>query len=206
MLLRSVTHEKIKFYVVFKGIEIVNLLYCLQKAELKMHYYFAYGSNLHPVRILDRVPSAKLIGATNISKHGLTFHKVGLDGSGKCSLIETGDAEDLVYGAIYVIDAQHKVILDEFESLGKGYIDREITIKHNNNSYRCFTYFAQREFIDSSLMPYHWYKKLVVLGAEYLKLPKHYVESIQLIDSIEDPEHRRKKEHEKLIKRVEKHR
>ncbi len=40
-----------------------------------MIHYFAYGSNLHPVRLIERVPSASLVGVIGISKHRLAFHK-----------------------------------------------------------------------------------------------------------------------------------
>jgi hypothetical protein len=66
-----------------------------------MIHYFAYGSNLHPVRLIERVPSANLVGVIGLSKHRLAFQKRSKDGSSKCNLFQTGSASDLVYGAIY---------------------------------------------------------------------------------------------------------
>ena len=72
-------------------------------------YYFAYGSNLHPVRLLERVPSAQLVGGMlSWSQHRLAFHKKSQDGSSKCNLVHTGEESDEVYGAIYQMDSAHK--------------------------------------------------------------------------------------------------
>ena len=46
--------------------------------------YFAYGSNLHPERLRERVPSAESLGVARLEAHVLRFHKRGRDGSGKC--------------------------------------------------------------------------------------------------------------------------
>ena len=48
--------------------------------------YFAYGSNLHPMRLMERVPSAKFVGTVEIKKYRLTFHKKSIDDSSKCNM------------------------------------------------------------------------------------------------------------------------
>jgi hypothetical protein len=43
----------------------------------KRIHYFAYGSNLHPLRLQERVPSAALLGWTHLHGWELRFDKRG---------------------------------------------------------------------------------------------------------------------------------
>jgi len=167
-----------------------------------MIHYFAYGSNLHPMRLMERVPSAKLVGVIELSEHSLTFHKKSDDGSSKCNLLQTGVETDFVHGAIYEVEPEHKSELDRFEGIGYGYIDNQINLQHQGQEYTCFTYIAQRSHIFDHLKPYHWYKKLVVLGARYLQLPGSYISSIESVESVEDPDGKRREEMDTLIDKI----
>ena len=167
-----------------------------------MLHYFAYGSNLHPVRLMERVPSARLVGTVELGHHDLAFHKQSHDGSGKCNLLRTGDDSDLVHGAIYTLEPAHKEALDKYEGNGFGYTDNPINVHHQGQDYSCFTYLAQETHIVDHLQPYHWYKKLVILGARYLQFPHSYVASIESVNSIDDPDEIRRKEHDALIKKI----
>lgn len=165
-------------------------------------HYFAYGSNLHPARLKERVPSARLIGAVELHSHQLVFNKKGTDGSGKCSLLTTGSVSQSVHGALYELDAGHKTVLDKFESKGIGYMDSLIQLQHAGRKYTCFTYFARQSHIDENLKPYHWYKKLVILGARYLQFPESYVDSIERVGSTEDPNQDRSTANRELIDKI----
>ncbi len=167
-----------------------------------MLYYFAYGSNLHPVRLLERVSSAQLVGGIELSQHRLAFQKRGRDGSSKCDLVCTGEETDGVYGAIYQMDSVHKQALDSFEDNGNGYHDSQLTVDLNGKEHSCFTYFAQPSHIADGLKPYHWYKDLVVLGAKHLQFPDAYVRSIESIESVEDSDQIRRIQHQRLIERI----
>jgi hypothetical protein len=167
-----------------------------------MIYYFAYGSNLHPVRLMERVPSAELVGVAEHSNHKLGFHKKSKDGSGKCNMLKSATESDVIYGAIYKIKSEHKNTLDNIEGKGYGYMDNQILLKHQGSEHHCLTYLAQPSHIVDGLKPYHWYKQLVILGARYLEFPEEYISSIEAIESIEDPEKRRREEKEKLLARL----
>lgn len=167
-----------------------------------MIHYFAYGSNLHPMRLVKRVPSAKLIGTETLDGHRLTFHKRSNDGSSKCNMFETGGASDKIHGAIYEITPEHKSILDGFEGKGYGYIDNQIILSHQAHEYPCFTYLAQQSHIVDNLKPYHWYKEMVVLGSKYLGFPEAYIASIDSVESTGDPDHNRMLENEALLGRM----
>jgi len=164
--------------------------------------YFAYGSNLHPVRLRERVSSAQIIGIAQLDKHILKFNKKSRDGSAKCNLVNTGKKSDFIHGAIYQLSAEHKVVLDNFEGKGFGYLDKQIELKFDNKKYNCFSYFAQQQYIVDDLQPYHWYKQLVALGASYLKFPASYTSSISAVDSCNDPEQNRRLQHELLLQKI----
>lgn len=167
-----------------------------------MIHYFAYGSNLHPLRLLERVPSANLVGPVQQSRHRLAFHKRGQDGSGKCNLFSTGSGSDLVYGALYTLDPEHKNALDRCEGLGCGYMENRITVQYQGRDYPCFTYIAEQSHIVDSLKPFHWYKQLVILGAKYLRFPDPYISAIEGVGSVDDPDAGRKKQGEALIAKI----
>ena len=149
---------------------------------------------------MERVPSAKLVGVAKHPNHVLTFHKRINDGSSKCNMFNS--ESDLIYGAIYKLKPEHKNELDRFEGKGYGYTDNQITLEHNEIEYTCFTYLAQQSHIVSDLKPYHWYKTLVMLGAQFLQFPDTYISSIEAVESIEDPDTTRRKEKETLIERI----
>lgn len=167
-----------------------------------MIHYFAYGSNLHPVRLTERVPSASLVGAIELARHRLRFHKKGRDGSGKCNLSRTESTVNSVHGALYELNPAHKSLLDRYEGRGAGYADERIDLQHRGREYTCFTYLAQRSHVADNLRPFHWYKQLVVLGAKYLEFPEAYVSSIESVASMQDPDHARRKESETLIEKI----
>ena len=147
-------------------------------------YYFAYGSNLHPVRLTERVFSAELLGVVELSHYRLAFQKRGWDGSSKCNLVHTGKESDGIHGAIYQIDSGHKPALDVFEGKGNGYDDSQLTLELHGTDYSCFTYVAQTSHIADGLKPYHWYKNLVILGARHLQFPDAYVRWIESNESM----------------------
>ena len=162
-----------------------------------MLYYFAYGSNLHPVRLTERVPSAQLVGVTRVTEYSLLFHKRSHDESSKCNLHYTGVDTDVVYGAIYTIGTMHKNTLDQFE--GSGYSDQTIQLHCQGQQYQCLTYIAHPSFIDNDLKPYHWYRDLVLAGARFLEFPEAYISELTNVTSVDDPDHHRKNKHVSLL-------
>ena len=167
-----------------------------------MLFYLAYGSNLHPVRLTERVPSAELIGPVSLGGYRLTWHKRGMDDSGKCNLHHTGNRADSAHGALFRITARHKEVLDRFEGKGSGYHDARIQVEFRDDCYDCFTYFAEVTHRDDELRPYSWYKQLVMLGGRYHGLPEGYLAHIGAVADILDPDHERHAKHSRLVDRL----
>lgn len=162
-------------------------------------YYLAYGSNLHPLRLSLRVPSARHVGNVTLQGFRLSFDKRSRDGSAKCLFTETGLAEDLLYGAVYRLNPNEKPVLDTIEGLGSGYEEKQISVSVNGSSYDAFLYAASRTHIDSSLVPYDWYKELVILGAAFHRFPDAYIERIAATQTMPDPEFDRVQRIQKLL-------
>lgn len=164
--------------------------------------YFAYGSNLHPLRLIDRVGEVVLVGAGRVCGMRLRFHKLGRDGSGKCSIVRTDQPDESVHGAVYRLSRRQVRDLDGFESRGNGYQRCRIeTHVASTGLMGCFTYVAMREFVDEELAPFGWYKRLVLEGARYHGLPEAHVAQVERQLAVEDPDpHRRERERSRAIR------
>jgi gamma-glutamylcyclotransferase len=162
-------------------------------------YYLAYGSNLHPLRLMKRVPSATRLGMVVLADSKVLFHKRSIDGSGKCMLLKDEINKPLAYGALFSIDPSEEALLDKAEGLGKGYLKKLIQCPVVGREYSAFTYVAESKAIDSSLKPYHWYKALVIEGAHYHGFPQGYISALMDLESIPDPNEQRRMANDELL-------
>lgn len=159
--------------------------------------YAAYGFNLHPIRLLDRVPSAKLLGKGILEGKALRFHKRSKDGSGKCNIVD--DDKQQVYVAVYELNESEKPALDNAEGVGYGYRAEEVKAVGFG---KCFTYIAEDSHIDDSLKPYTWYKEMILVGCEKLEIPMSYIDRIRCVDADEDFEKQRQAKNMELVARA----
>jgi gamma-glutamylcyclotransferase len=150
---------------------------------MKTLRYLAYGSNLHPRRLQQRVPSAKLLDTVALMGWQLNFHKRGQDMSAKCNIIQTGKTADVVYGALYEMLASEKEQLDKIEGLQSGYRIAQIEIADLGF---VFFYVAEEDFIDNALLPFSWYKELVMAGMRYHAFPQSYQAQIANVITLTD--------------------
>ena len=156
--------------------------------------YAAYGSNLHPIRLSSRVPSAKLLGKGILNKKAIRFHKRSKDGSGKCNVVD--DDKHQTFVAIYKLNVSEKSLLDTIEGVGYGYRIEEVNVIGFGT---CFIYIADESHIDDSLNPYTWYKELVLVGCVNLVFPSDYIERIRNIDADIDLDKQRHSKHMQLV-------
>jgi gamma-glutamylcyclotransferase len=147
----------------------------------------AYGSNLHPFRLTQRVLSATPISVVSMPGMRLAFHKRSDDGSGKCLFYESRGAEDMMFSVAYEIDAAEKPMLDDLEGLGRGYNEQQVAFPLNGVTRQALMYVAASTHIDATLAPYNWYKEMVVLGAQYHRLPADYIAKIEAVVAVPDP-------------------
>lgn len=176
----------------------------MRRYEKNRLYYFAYGSNLHPMRLYKRLGAVKFVDVGVLKGAKIHFNKIGRDGSGKCNIEFTGSMADEVFGVLYQISNGQKKILDQAESAGRGYIEREVTVATFNADWRVFTYVAMPKFVDDSIKPFSWYKELVCLGAVYHKFPESYIETLERQEAIPDSDKKRLMENTNLIAEIRK--
>ena len=88
-----------------------------------MVLYFAYGGNLHPLRLAAIAPSSGLVAAAVLDGHELRFHKRSLDGSAKCDAFPHLGAA--VHGVVYRLNPVEQSALDRAE---RGYDRVAVTV------------------------------------------------------------------------------
>lgn len=149
-------------------------------------FYFAYGSNMSVRRLRARLQAIEAMGAATLDGHALVFHKVGrLDGSGKCGIVASAD--DRVHGALFRMDGRQRRVLDRIEGAGYGYQAAwKRIVATDGSEIEAYTYVPT--VLDRAVRPFHWYRHHVLTGAREFELPRHYVERIERIDSIDDPD------------------
>ena len=141
-----------------------------------------------------------MVAVATLRAHVLRFHKTGLrDGSGKCDAFATGIEADLIWGAVYELDATDKSRLDSEEGLGRGYVERTVEVTSSAGLISAPTYMASPEAIRSALKPYSWYKDFVLAGAVEHGLPREYVDAIRAAPVVHDPDEARAAENEQIL-------
>ena len=159
-------------------------------------WYAAYGSNLHPIRLRERISSAQLVTTSFLPDWSLHFHKRSKDGSGKCNILSGGDG---IHIAIFDISAEDKLALDNIEGLGLGYSETLLNVAGIGD---CVSYCADESHIDSSLYPYDWYKELVLVGAQAHGFPEDYLNRIQSLQTRKDPDPNRSVKNWKTVELI----
>mgnify|MGYP001814554440 FL=1 len=156
------------------------------KGRRSTSLYAAYGSNLHPRRLQERIKSATLRGTSFLERYTLQFHKRGQDQSAKCGFSDCGQG---MHVALYEVDDADRKVLDTIEGVGKGYEVDEIGVTGFG---KCFTYIAAHTHIDDFLHPFDWYREMVLLGCLTHAFPAPYCGRIAALPVIEDPDAERR--------------
>ena len=154
--------------------------------------YFAYGSNLLTRRLRDpaRAPSAVALGVALVPGFHMRFHKIGTDGSGKCTLIPTGNDADVVYGVLYEFADSDLAGLDREEGVHLGgYARHSLRLRlPNGDTSEAMTYIAGDPYIDPVCLPFDWYRDLVAAGAREHGLPSTYIRELERTPAVPDPD------------------
>jgi hypothetical protein len=163
--------------------------------------YFAYGSNLHPLRLTERISTADLQGTGHVLGRRLAFHKKGKDGSGKCDAAQAADSERVI-GALYVVDSCQWSTLCGIEGVGSGYEEVTVSVERDDGQVAARTFIAQPDSVDSSLAPFDWYHALVMEGARFHGFPNDYTEQIDAVHSFVDPDSERAANNWSLVEKM----
>ncbi len=158
--------------------------------------YAAYGSNLHPVRLIARLPSARLLGPSFVPDIALRFDKQSRDGSAKCGIDSGGDG---VYMAVFEVGESERALLDRIEGVGHGYEPLDIDVPDFG---RCFTYRATPSHVRPGLPAYDWYREYVLLGCLLHGFPRDYTAAVAAKTVTYDPDSARRRQNWQVIARM----
>ena len=145
-----------------------------------MQRYFAYGSNLEPRRLRERIGEFRVYGAACLYGHRLAFNKRGRDGSGKANLMP--DPLGLVWGVVYELTPAAWPRLDRFEA---GYTRLRIQVEPSpGEGLEAWSYASTRL---CGKPPFAWYREHVVQGARQHGLPDAWVAWLEGVRVQPDP-------------------
>lgn len=136
---------------------------------IKHAYYFAYGSNMLPKRLLERITKYHTAFVAVLPGHKFIYNKKNIDGTAKAN-IESNDGAE-VHGVCFEIDQDDFAILKKDEG---GYDQRNIVVSTREESEtKAVTYISVS--IDASLVASTEYKSIVLKGAEHWELSETYI-------------------------------
>ena len=143
-------------------------------------FYFAYGSNMLAERLQARCPSARVYGNAVVQDWTVRFWKLcRSDDSGKATLLPSYGK--IVQGIVFIMDDLDLRPLDKAESRNEGYgrhDDFKVTLIDNGKVIETAVFIAQPEYMSMDVVPFDWYKGLLVAGALQNNLDSDYVTSI----------------------------
>lgn len=141
-------------------------------------YYFAYGSNLNWGQMKRRCPSAKFVCVAALRDHRFAItRKSRLRGCGTADVAPEGGSE--VWGVVYEIDDEQLSELDRFED-GYGKEKRRVYASGDGAApIEVLLYVAERE--PDPPPPSLEYRRLIIEGAQYWKLPLGYIGLLEKI-------------------------
>jgi gamma-glutamylcyclotransferase len=165
-----------------------------------MMKYFAYGEKMFSPNVLKIIPGAINKGGAKIMGYRLFCHtQTQQDISGKCNILPVKDPTSEVYGVLYEVTDEERCLLDKEHNLGCGahVINLRVFTLENASTEEefAFTYVADKENVFEDLVPYSWYKEMMIEGAKENKLPEDYISFLQQMPAMQDPNiHRATKE------------
>ncbi len=144
--------------------------------------YFAYGSNMDPVRMKARGTDATGRCHAVLKNYSLKFNKMAQDksakiGEGKGNIVS--NIGESVEGAIYEIKVSGINKLDKFEGYPNQYDKITIQVQLDNESeIEAFTYIAKSDKIRDELKPTTEYLSHYLAAKDILS--KEYYEKLKL--------------------------
>jgi hypothetical protein len=94
-----------------------------------------------------------------------------------------------VWGALYRVSLADKKRLDRIEGLGRDYLEFRVAVDSPlRPTTQAFIYRASPTVIDPGRKPFGWYLRLCVEGARQHALPPAWIEMLEAVDAVPDPQ------------------
>ena len=136
-------------------------------------YYFAYGSNMNPERMLDRGAEFTHRQSHALPGYSLKFNKVSSKAPGSGSANIVPDENGVVEGVIYRITVGGLYKLDKFEGYPEHYGRIRLTLDLDGINETVKTYTAMPDKIKDGLSPTKSYLRHL-LKARHDLTPEYY--------------------------------
>jgi gamma-glutamylcyclotransferase len=149
--------------------------------------YFAYGSNMDPKQIKERLGRIPKTQCASLKDYCLRFNKVDqkMAGVGYANIIHSRGKT--VCGVLYEVTEEEMNKIDHYEGISRGHYRREsveVEIASDNNNRACaIAYIAYRGKIKEGLRPTAEYLKRLLAGRKYL--PEEYLKQLEKTPLIE---------------------
>ena len=139
-------------------------------------------------RLQKRCKTASFLGVAVAHGYTLAFSKKSKDGSGKATITKTVNDDTALYGVLFEIDLDERPGLSRAEGSDYDRNDEFVVMRADSNEkLSVTTYVAKHSAMENNLVPYDWYKLLIVAGAWQGKVPDLYLARLKAIVSTPDP-------------------
>lgn len=141
-----------------------------------VHYYFAYGSNMNPVRVEQRNMSFHSAESGSLQDYALRFNKRSVKYPGAASANVVATEHAITEGVVYrLIDPGQIETMDPYEGYPRRYNRVALPIKVDSGMVDAWVYIANDEYITEGLLPARWYLEHLLAGEAYLTADYHCV-------------------------------
>ena len=163
--------------------------------------YFAYGVNMLTPKMVSIITFSQAIGIAELSGYRFDFNKQShKDESAHANIVATQNAKDKVYGVVYEFSDSNKEALELAENVPYGYHAETISVVCQRQKLDVVTYLSDNpQFLKEGLVPFTWYKAMIVRGAKDHELPKQYIQFLEAFTAGEDSDTGRAKIHARFL-------
>jgi gamma-glutamylcyclotransferase (GGCT)/AIG2-like uncharacterized protein YtfP len=128
-------------------------------------YYFAYGSNMNLDQMKHRCKTARKIAAASLEGWKLVFRGV--------ADIVPGDIDDIVNGALFLIQAEDERALDVYEGFPHLYIKKSVKVRTRDGYVEAMVYVMKDHDNRRDIHPpTNWYFEGIIDGYKHWNLPR----------------------------------
>ncbi|MDA0789164.1 MAG: gamma-glutamylcyclotransferase [Proteobacteria bacterium] len=153
-----------------------------------IEYYFAYGSNMNPARVLGRRMAFADHGPGVLHDYRLAFNKRSAKVPGGASanvMVAPGMKTE---GVIYRLTSPSQIeMMDPFEGYPVRYDRRALPINRDGAEVEAWVYLANPQFVASGLKPARWYLNHLLAAEPYLSA--EYLKGLMSVGCLDNTDH-----------------
>ncbi len=142
------------------------------------HLYFAYGSNMDPARLTERISRTAEATIGRLSDYRLAFNKAAQLGGVYANIVASPG--DLVWGVVYTCTDPELSELDKREGLPSGHYYRSVVnvTLADGSIVEALAYVACEAHVVAEGVPSPAYLRHIVHGAREHGIPEAYVADV----------------------------